>query len=840
MLNKSAQFLSSTTVGASSPSPPPLNVDRAVGSHGLGQQLYVHLRSYFSRPGVTIFDKICEVNRLVLPSVQQHLSSGYPVGPAAKSNVPAYTARDLDPVFVLLLQEVFGSAQVRGSGADTRHQFSLQASYHTGWSICALTRNKHYRDYNAALSLLGAGGAMLHLIDFLSHDPSCVYEFPVAKVPSRQQRQQLLSPQQQQQHNVSRNRDGEAVLILSPFEFYLYHYVCLVNQQSHLEWNPTGLIAENDSLYPSLLEEYLGLYLQMGGANFKSYDLDHQYHQPSAMTSPQVASPAAPSTTRHSLLRSDLVFAQHQSTSPVASSASIHRPASAFASSESWKSNVFVEAVTRFWVTSFSVAASPGGMQSVAGDSPSPTIPSSDVVKLVRMFIKHVHFFFNSFHPNQYDLRDSVRRGTFGPFFAGLRGFFEQLFDHWPYDASFRLVLETWLSYIQPWRYRGGEEQGQFQPGHWDHFIVEHLDFYDSLLRKVLVRFMRLDLSCSMNAFILFRVCKVLSQDGLPEALRDAVTFGGGAAGSLMANVSNASFFSDNQQMQHDPQKGNMFDCQFASTVSGLVSRAVEAKKILLEQRRALTCKKKSTKAEENWLSSMLIYIVQMVNAEQESQSAEVEEVDKTLQHLDFCIDKLVAVFDLSVNVEELLAAFSSQSPGFGRSSPVGKKQHGGDDPEPLTPQMRWDIINRTSKYSPKYHGNPDEAPLRSDECHALARLLHRLSAAVNARFPALGERYHDDTFVGAALRQVLAPPATYTLLAKHSLARVEHRLPARVVLRPFASHKVLAYMVLCLFFAWLFGRRFTLKAFVFFIVLWFLRLIYTVVAEPRDHHHLN
>jgi hypothetical protein len=366
---------------------------------------------------------------------------------------------------------------------------------------------------------------------------------------------------------------------------------------------------------------------------------------------------------------------------------------------------------------------------------------------------------------------------------------------------------------------------------HWGRFIAEHVYFYDSLLRKVLLRFLRLDLSCGKNAFMLFRVCKVLNQEGLPEAIREVVANAAPTA---------ASFFNDSHHHQghQDPNQqgnGNIFDSDFTSAVSSLVMRAAEAKRTLLEQRQTLTqgnVPNNRNRDNENWVATMLIYLVQLTSTEQQAESGEVDELDRTVQHMDFCVDRLVKIFELSVSVEEVMSA-SSPSSGFGRSSPVGKRMH--DESEPLTPGQRWDIINRTSKYRPKFHGNPDEAPLRSDECHLLARLLHRLSMVINAKFPGVGERYEESTAVGAVLRQFCEPPATFTVLTKHSLVRSEHRMPARIVLRPFSSHRNMFYLALAFAFGWLFGRRFAFKLLFFAFTFWATKLFFTVFTSDSS-----
>ena len=332
---------------------------------------------------------------------------------------------------------------------------------------------------------------------------------------------------------------------------------------------------------------------------------------------------------------------------------------------------------------------------------------------------------------------------------------------------------------------------------------------------------------------MLFRLCKVLGQDGLPEALRTYVgePRGSGGAAFMISGVG-----GENSQSDNGAKKGSsVFGTDFSLVAHNLAMKTLEAKRTLMEQRRSLTCKRpaKSMNREKNWFTTILVWLLDLSKNQDAENAVELEELDKTVMHIDFCTERLSTFFGLSINVEEVMSSLAT-SPGFGRDSPVGKRLH--EESEPLTPQMRWDIINRTTKYSPKFQSlrNPDEMPLRSDECHFLARLLHKISLAINARFPAIAKRYEEPGVVGAVLRQVCYPPITYTMLTKHSLLRSEHRLPARVVLRDLASYRSLVYLGLVASFCWLFGQRAVLKIGFVIFTLWVVKF-FTAVVESKE-----
>ena len=83
------------------------------------------------------------------------------------------------------------------------------------------------------------------------------------------------------------------------------------------------------------------------------------------------------------------------------------------------------------------------------------SLASAEQMRVVRMFIKHSHYFANACHQGSVYLPAAMKVDIFSSKMNKilLCAYFGKAIDHWPYDASFRLVLETWLSYIQPWRY---------------------------------------------------------------------------------------------------------------------------------------------------------------------------------------------------------------------------------------------------------------------------------------------------------------------------------------------------------------------------------------------------
>ncbi len=201
----------------------------------------------------------------------------------------------------------------------------------------------------------------------------------------------------------------------------------------------------------------------------------------------------------------------------------------------------------------------------------------------------------------------------------------------------------------------------------------------------------------------------------------------------------------------------HIFDDNFRSVVESLILRIMEARAAVLERRAALFSEASAAAADQGseegggggdlfWALSSRIRDFFLLGDGPGGRAAggpgaEADELGKTVQNLEFAEGRLAAVFRASPppveSVPGLREALElSQTDGTstagGRSIRRRRGPRSGpylnwhDDDTPMTPQKRWEIVNRVSRYSPKYQGNPDEAPLRSDEFHFLARRMHR------------------------------------------------------------------------------------------------------------------
>ncbi|KAJ7372162.1 sphingomyelin phosphodiesterase 4, neutral membrane (neutral sphingomyelinase-3) [Desmophyllum pertusum] len=180
-------------------------------------------------------------------------------------------------------------------------------------------------------------------------------------------------------------------------------------------------------------------------------------------------------------------------------------------SQEIWRSETFIQILIEFWLNQNTV----GSVSSnVLSHRQEYFMPSLDHVRVLSVL-----------HPS-----DELRRVIIPQFLQKkLYYFLHHCFSHWPLDPSFRFVLETWLSYIQPWRYSkhhgstssGSDESRETATPQWKSFIFDNLLFYSALLFEFVSRACRFNLSSAKDAHLLFRVIKVFAQSHLVDMIEE-------------------------------------------------------------------------------------------------------------------------------------------------------------------------------------------------------------------------------------------------------------------------------------------------------------------------------
>ena len=441
---------------------------------------------------------------------------------------PAYASasvKELRTVFASLCADIFGYP-AGGTGM--------------GWNISGtvLISGSSNKDFYASFSFLSANGPMMDLVDRLTTHLSGqghsgeLFEYPTTQLPAFRQ-----------------EAGGNRATYLTPFEFYFYHFANCPVRRHLLTFNsqqqPGMATNVGDYLYPRLLEDYLSYFLPLEHEQQARLFTQPRYHSVTALPSPtQSPQPVQRDTStprsggKTTLFRKD--FAPQGWTNELYEPSRIVAPRAyspaktTSTSSETWRSEVLVKIFILFWLENYardSVMDDPS-KENYSTLRNSASLPSSELLRVVRLFLKHSHYFSNA----------CKSAGTYVPatfksdIFCGdpegkraLYAFFVQSIDHWPLDASFRLVIETWLSYIQPWRYtqphlakaKNDDVAMPVDSAQWSGFIDDNFKFYTTLFAKILHRFFRVDLASNKNAYMLFRLARVYSQENLLTIIKD-------------------------------------------------------------------------------------------------------------------------------------------------------------------------------------------------------------------------------------------------------------------------------------------------------------------------------
>uniref|UniRef100_A0A8C3AHX4 Sphingomyelin phosphodiesterase 4 n=1 Tax=Cyclopterus lumpus TaxID=8103 RepID=A0A8C3AHX4_CYCLU len=469
-----------------------------------------------------------------------------------------------------------------------------------------------------------------------------------------------------------------------------------------------------------------------------------------------------------------------------------------------------------------------------------PFSPTEEHVLVVRLLVKHLHAFSNSLKPDTLTSSPSahsspleeLKRVVVQRFVQQkLYLFLQHCFGHWPLDASFRAVLETWLSYIQPWRYTGEAagsqpDQNRTVPDKWEPFVQENLLMFTKLFQVLLNRAVRTDLVNAKNALMVFRVAKVFSQPNLAEMIQkgeqlflepEHVLHHRQPRGYLTPSQG-GSFLSSRQRVVTDMVfrvKSHVYalegqDCQykqmFGTELRGAVMKLIQ---IIAQARQ--TAKRISDHSSEAAAGGSFLSWFGMGSSDLNNtfSGAEHEEsgecLKKTHEFLDKALENLCQIFKLNQGqLAQLIANLSSsQDDGNGKQLPDCIQ---GENGPILTDLGRQQIISGLRRFDIQYQGDPELQPIRSYENALLVRLFYRISSLVNERAfvsPTV-RREHERAapvrtswvvWAATSWRIPTRPPGSGSA-ARRPAARAPLRR-ARLSLRPLASYRLLL-LLLC------------------------------------------
>ncbi|XP_016337268.1 sphingomyelin phosphodiesterase 4 isoform X3 [Sinocyclocheilus anshuiensis] len=649
-----------------------------------------------------------------------------------------FPAKELHAIFPWLVESVFGSLDGILSGWNLRY---LQA---------------RMAEYNIAVDFLGPSGPMMKLVYKLQAE-EYKYEFPVSYLPGpiKSSIQAGVLPDCPLFHNkIQFPMSG--LLLLNPFEYYMFNFASSLIAPKPFQNYPPGQHGScSDSAYFVLVDTYLKYFLPTEGNVPPSPFSDTM----GTVASPAPRSPSVPyvgygghST---SLLKRHITHQPSVNADPAAQ--------------EIWRSETLLQVFVEMWLHHYSLEMY---QKLQSPQVKEPFMPSEEHVLVVRLLVKHLHAFSSSLkqesifsspstHSHSSPLEELKRVVVQRFVQQKLYVFLQHCFGHWPLDASFRAVLETWLSYIQPWRYTGeknntqADGQNRTVPDKWASFVQENLLVYTKLFQGFLNRAMRTDLVNAKSALMVFRVAKVFVQPNLSEMIQKAEQLFLEPEHAILQRQNRVfltpshggSFLSSRQPMGTDSVfkvKSHVYslegqDCQY-NLMFGPDLRKNVLKLIQIIAQARQTAKRISDHSTEMAANNSFLSWFSVGSSDHNNtfNGGEMDDmgegVKKTHEFLDKALDYLCQIFRLNAGqLSQLIGNVASvDDEGASKQLPDCIPSENG---LLLTDLGRLQIINGLRRFEIEYQGDPELQPIRSYENAFLVRLMFQISSFINARF---------------------------------------------------------------------------------------------------------
>lgn len=497
-----------------------------------------------------------------------------------------------------------------------------------------------------------------------------------------------------------------------------------------------------------------------------------------------------------------------------------------------------------------------------------------DHMRAIRSLVKHLHYFSNSGNKRNSDFNnsslhtqynsggivtaeindplDELRRNLWSSKYLiqkKLYQFLKLAFDRWPNDSSFRAPLETWLSYIQPWRYISKispmrkqsdelNDSSNSDISEWKRFIIENLFFYTIIFRQVIDRISKiLDLNSTSSAFLLFRMTKVFAQNHLCEWIKESelnLLNGGDLAFNFRLHNSTNLLSPSLKHISHSHSTGapmkhalmemepvsveysSFFSSSFRDKIINLlmkIAKHLHASESSKQKKNATSVDSKS-----NTLITAIVNFFSIENAPADTTGTSSVDTSKTKNYLEQSVRFLSSIFDISPqSIETIMCSdkghVMDETDAFQRDKSAYEMVNGVPK---LSEHGRKLILGGSLKSGslgmpPVIEGNPDTQPVRTFEVEILVKTVLFLSFFINTHCQAFFEKhYHEDSYFGVFLHQILSPPIQYVRYVKtgNGLTTdiVVESLPPRVDLRFIASKSFLFYLLFLLIFCRLFN----------------------------------